>query len=225
MQILLAEDERRMAALLRAALEEEGYRTSVVWDGRAALDLASLRPFSLIILDVMLPQMDGFTVARELRKRGNQSPILMLTARDENSDAIAGLDAGADDYVTKPFSLDVLLARVRAVSRRGHIPQGVLMSAADLSLDTATRQATRAGHPIRLTPREYGLLSLLLRNKDKVVSRETILDEVWGHQADVDANTIEAFIRLLRAKLEQPPAAKLIFTIRGVGYSLREPAA
>lgn len=225
MQVLLAEDERRMAELLRAALEEEGYRTSVVWDGRAALELARIHCFSLIVLDVMLPLMDGFTVARELRKSGNRSPILMLTARDEDRDAIAGLDAGADDYVTKPFSLDVLLARVRAVSRRGHIPQGVQMRVADLSLDTATRDVTRAGHAIRLTPREYSLLTLLLRNKDKVVTRDTILDEVWGHQADVDSNTIEAFIRLLRAKLEQPPAAKLIFTVRGVGYSLREPAA
>ncbi len=213
-----------MAELLRNALEEEGYRATVALDGSAALQIATGGIFDVIVLDAMLPGVDGFTIARQLRIKGDQTPILMLTAKDSNSDVIAGLNAGADDYVTKPFSLDVLLARIRAVSRRGKIPQGVTLHAADVVLDPTTRDVLRAGRRIDLTPREFSLLSLLLRNKGRVVTRNIILDQVWGHQADVDGNTIEAFIRLLRTKLERPPSPKLIFTVRGIGYSLRENA-
>ena len=211
-----------MAELLSNAFQEEGYQTTISLDGNSALHIATTRTFQLIILDAMLPGTDGFSIARRLRKAGDQTPILMLTARDSNADVISGLNSGADDYVTKPFSLDVLLARVRAVSRRGKIPEGLILQAGDLILDSTTRAVARAGRPIQLTPREFSLLSLLLRNKGRVVTRNTILDEVWGHQVDVDGNTIEAFIRLLRTKLEQAPSPKLIFTIRGIGYSLRE---
>ena len=213
-----------MAELLRSALEEEGYRTSVALNGNTALEMAAANTFDLMILDAMLPGTDGFSIARRLRQSGDQTPILMLTARDSNSDVIAGLNAGADDYVTKPFSLEVLLARVRAVSRRGKIPQDSVLRAADLILNPATREVRRSGRRFDLTPREFSLLSLLLRNKGRVVTRNAILDEVWGYEADVDGNTIEAFIRLLRTKIEPAPLSKLIFTIRGVGYSLKEEA-
>ncbi len=224
MQILVVEDEPRMASLLRTAFEEEGYRTTVVLDGALALEMTRVGTFDVIVLDVMIPRLDGFSVARQLRQWGNQTPILMLTAKDGDRDAVRGLDCGADDYLTKPFSLEVLLAHVRAVSRRGPIAQSVQLRAADLILDTASRDVTRAGRPISLTPREYSLLVFLLRNRGRVVSREAILENVWGSDADVDGNTIEVFIRLLRNKLESASAPKLIHTVRGIGYSLRESA-
>ena len=221
MQILVVEDEQRMADLLKRGLTEEGHHVVVARDGATGLETARAAQFDVIVLDTMLPRMDGLTVARRLRDSRNQTPILMLTARDAAADIVRGLDSGADDYLTKPFSFDILLARLRAVSRRGAIPQPVCLELANLRLDPATRRVTRGKQTLSLTPREFSLLELLLRNSGRVVRRETILESVWGFDCDVNENTLEAFVRLLRLKVDaQEP--KLIHTVRGVGYAMRE---
>jgi len=222
-RILVVEDEQRMASLLEQGLKEEGHQVYVAGDGEQALATAQAAGFDVILLDVMLPRLDGLAVARRLREAGNQTPVLMLTARDRVSDVVKGLDVGADDYLTKPFSLDVLLARLRAVSRRGPIPQRVHLQFADLCLDPATRRVTRHGHAVSLTPKEHSLLELLLRNAERAVSRHTILESVWGFNSDVEENTLEAFVRLLRSKIDVPFEPKLIHTVRGIGYCLRLP--
>ena len=223
MRILVVEDDRRMAALLDQGLTEEGHHVVLAHDGQDGLTIAMSASFDAIVLDVMLPRLDGLQVARRLRKQSNQTPVLMLTARDGLSDIVKGLDLGADDYLTKPFAFENLLARLRAVSRRGPIPQPVSLVFADLRLDTATRQVVRNGQTVNLTPREFSLLELLLRNARRVVTRETILASVWGFDTEVGENTLEAFVRLLRNKIDSPFDLKLIHTIRGVGYCLRLP--
>src|SRR5580658_8889049 len=180
MRILVVEDEQRMAELLRRGLSEEGHGVVVAGDGASGLDIACTNSFDVIVLDVMLPRMDGITFARRLRSSRNQTPILMLTAKDAAPDIIQGLDCGADDYLTKPFSFEILLARLRAVSRRGAIARPVLLEVADVKLDPATRQVTRGSDILNLTPREYSLLELLMRNPGHVVQRETIFQSVWG---------------------------------------------
>ena len=222
MQILVVEDERRMAELLKRTLSEEGHQVVVARDGREGFDIAGCSPFDVIVLDVMLPGMDGLAVARKLRECRNQTPVLMLTARDAAADVIRGLDCGADDYLTKPFSIDILLARVRAVSRRGSIPRPVCLEIADVKLDPATHRVTRGGEVLSLTPREYRLLELLMRNPGRVVSRDTILESVWGFDTEVNENTLEVFVRLLRVKVDRHEP-KLIHTVRGFGYMMREP--
>jgi len=222
MQILVVEDEQRMAELLRRGLMEEGHHVVVAADGASGLAIARNAQFDVIVLDMMLPGMDGLTIARRLRDARVQTPILVLTAKDAPADVIGGLDAGADDYLTKPFSFEILLARLRAVSRRGAIPQPVRLSAADVTLDPATRRVTRGSEELSLTPREFSLLELLLRNCGRVVPRETILESVWGFDCDVNENTLEAFVRLLRRKVDAHEP-KLIHTVRGIGYALRVP--
>lgn len=220
MQILVIEDEQRMASLLKRGLTEEGHNVVVARDGVAGFEMAGAGQFDVIVLDMMLPRMDGITIATRLRSAHNQTPILALTAKDSAADIIRGLDAGADDYLTKPFSFEVLLARLRAVSRRGAIAQPVQLQAADLTLDPATRRVIRGSDELALTPREFSLLELLLRNAGRVVRRETILESVWGFDTDVSENTLEAFVRLLRLKVDAREP-KLIHTVRGVGYTLR----
>ena len=222
MQILIIEDEPKIASLLRQALTEDGYHVVVAHDGHEGLQLGRLPQFGLLVLDLMLPGMDGFQIAQTLRAEGNRTPILVLTARDSNDDIVHGLDTGADDYLTKPFSFDVLLARIRALSRRGPITSPVCHQLADLVINTATRQVTRGARKVLLTDREYRLLELLARRPRHVLSRSTIIDAIWGFDADVSANNLEAFVHLLRSKLEHPGESKLIRTIRGVGYTLRE---
>jgi DNA-binding response OmpR family regulator len=221
MQVLVVEDERRMAQLLRQGLEEEGHSVVVAGNGKDGLAMAESHPFDAIVLDVMLPEMDGFTVARKLRAARNQTPILMLTARDATHDVIEGLNIGADDYLVKPFSFDVLLARLRAVSRRGAIPQPVPLQVQDLTLNPANREVMRHGRRISLTRTEYSLLELLMRRSGRVVARESLIEAVWGFDSDVRSNTLDAFIRLLRDKVDSAPEAKLIHTVRGVGYCVR----
>ena len=221
MRILVVEDEKRMAALLKRGLTEEGHQAFVAHDGVDGYEMARAAEFDVIVLDVMLPGMDGMNVARKLRESRNQTPVLMLTARDTAANIVAGLDAGADDYLTKPFSFDIFLARLRAVSRRGAIPRPVWLEVADLKLDPSTRRVTRGGLPVSLTPREFSLLELLMRNHGRVVTRDTILESVWGFDTDVAGNTIEAFVRLLRLKVDGNET-KLIHTVRGVGYMMRE---
>jgi DNA-binding response OmpR family regulator len=221
MQILVVEDERRMAELLKRGLSEEGHQVVVARDGAEGFEMAGASAFDVIVLDVMLPRMDGIAITRRLRDSHNQTPVLMLTARDAASDVVLGLDCGADDYLTKPFSFDVFLARLRAVSRRGAIPRPVCLEVADVRLDPATRHVTRGKEKIGLTPREYGLLEILMRNSGRVVGRETILESVWGYGCEVNENTLEAFVRLLRLKVDSREP-KLIHTVRGVGYIMRE---
>jgi DNA-binding response OmpR family regulator len=222
-RVLVVEDEERMASLLEQGLSEEGYFVTLARDGSEGLALAGSCRFDVVVLDLGLPQVDGLTIARRLRETGNQTPLLMLTARDALSDIVSGLNTGADEYVTKPFSFDILLARLRAVSRRGPIPQGMRLQLADLTLDTETRRVTRSGQSINLTAREYSLLELFLRNAGRPIMRQTILESVWGFDADVEENTLEAFVRLLRNKIDYGFQPKLIHTVRGVGYCLRLP--
>jgi DNA-binding response OmpR family regulator len=223
MQILVIEDERRMADLLKQGLEEEGH--SVVLSGRGpdALSMARHHAFDTILLDVMLPGMSGLDVARRLREANVQIPILMLTARDTEADVIKGLDCGADDYVTKPFSFEVLLARIRALSRRAPISAPLILRVGDLTLDTSSREASRAGRRITLTRTEYGLLELLMRRVGVVMEREHIMDALWGFEDTVESNTLDVFVRLLRSKIDLPSEARLIHTVRGVGYCVKEP--
>ncbi len=209
--------------MLEQGLSEEGHSVYRARDGEEGLAIALSCSFDVLLLDVMLPRIDGVALARRLRHASNQTPVLMLTARDSMTDVVKGLDAGADDYLTKPFAFEVLLARLRAVSRRGPIPQAVVLRCADLALDTASRRVTRAGRVMNLTPREYSILELLLRNIGRPVSRTVLLETVWGFDSEVEENTLEAFVRLLRNKVDAPFEPKLIHTVRGMGYCLRSP--
>ena len=222
MQVLVIEDELRMAELLQRGLTEEGHHVVLAANGMEGLETARAFPFDVIILDIMLPGLNGLSVARRLRESHNQTPVLMLTARDSTTDIVRGLDSGSDDYLTKPFSFEVLLARLRSITRRGPIERPPCLQVADLKLDPATREVTRNGTPINLTPREYALLELLLRNTGRVVPRESILTAVWGFNTEVHENTLEAFVRLLRMKIGAQQQQKLIHTVRGVGYCLKE---
>jgi DNA-binding response OmpR family regulator len=221
MHVLVIEDDRRMAALLAQALREDGSQVTLCHDGNEGLNTALRTEFDVIVLDLMLPGLDGFQVAERLRKRGRQTPVLMLTARDAPSDMIKGLDIGADDYVTKPFALDVLLARVRAAARRGPASQPVILRAAALSLNTSSREVRLEDQSINLTRTEFAILELLLRRRDHVVTREILLAEIWGHNCDIESNTLDAFMKLLRSKLETASKGRFIDTVRGVGYILR----
>lgn len=221
MHVLVVEDEPRMADLLAQGLSEEGYCPTLARDGIEGLALASASPFDVIVLDLMLPRIDGFEVARRLRADRIRTPILMLTARDSSIDVIRGLDSGADDYLTKPFSFDVFLARVRAVSRRGPVAEPVCYQVGNLSLNTATREVRRGKRLVELTAREHSLLELLARKSPRVVTRDAILAAIWGFDGDVSENNLEAFISRLRSKLRDGAPARLIHTIRGVGYCLR----
>jgi len=221
MRVLIVEDERAMAELLKKGLEEENHRAALAFDGVQALDLAKTYEFDAIVLDLMLPRVDGFEVARRLRHGGNQTPILILTARDAVPDIVKGLDLGADDYLTKPFSFEVFLARLRTVARRGSAPRPTCLRVADLTLDPASRQALRGRREIRLSPTEYRLLDLLMRRAGRVVTRTAIAEAVWGLENDVEENTLDAFVRLLRGKVDKGFSPKLIQTVRGIGYCLR----
>jgi len=222
MQVLVVEDELRMANLLAQGLAEEGHQVTVAHDGAEGLSLAGSHPFDLIVLDLILPRVGGIEVARRLRAERNQTPILVLTARDSNRDVVEGLDGGADDYLTKPFSFDVFLARVRAVSRRGGVRRPVCYQIGELSLNTSTREVRLGERLIELTAREYSLLELLTKRSPRVLSRDTILEAVWGFGSDVSENSLEVFIYRLRSKLDDGGDTCLIHTIRGFGYCVRE---
>ena len=221
MRILVIEDERKIAALLVEFLTEEGCHVLVAHNGREGLELARTPGLDVVVLDLMLPGIEGLAITKTLRAEGNRVPILMLTARDADDDIVRGLNAGADDYLTKPFSFDVLLARIRAVSRRGPISSLVTLRAGDLIIDTSNREVKRNARTVSLTAREYDLLELLARNSPRVLTRDAIIQAVWGFEGDISENNLEAFVHRLRAKLELPGEAKLIHTMRGVGYVLR----
>jgi DNA-binding response OmpR family regulator len=225
MRVLIIEDDPSMSGLLEKGLREENHVVSSALDGRTGLDLAESYQFDVIVLDWMLPGMDGLELARRLRKGGNATPILMLTARDAVPDIVKGLDAGADDYLAKPFSFAEFLARLRSLSRRpAPMPRTARLEIADLILDPAKRQVFRRRHEIRLTPTEYRLLEFLMRRAGGIASRRAIVEAVWGLEADVEENTLDAFVRLLRAKVDQGHKRRLIHTVRGVGYCVRQEA-
>ena len=221
MRLLVVEDELEMAELLRKGLEEENHRVVLATDGREALELARTYDFDAIVLDVMLPVMDGYAITRWLRKSERQTPILMLTARDAVRDIAKGLDGGADDYLTKPFSFVELLARLRSITRRVTQESGSVLGIADLRLDPVARQVFRGAKPIRLTATEFRVLEFLIRRSGRVVSRAAIAEAVWGFDEDIEPNTVEAFISLLRSKIDRNFRPKLLHTIRGFGYSIR----
>lgn len=225
MHILLVEDQRRLAAAVRRVLEEENHVVDAVEDGADAFAQAVAEEYDLIVLDVMLPGLDGYEVARRLRKRGDTTPILMLTARDSVQDRVTGLDAGADDYLVKPFALAELLARVRALTRRAQmaVSEPGRLQVADLELDMRTREAIRQGRRIELTAREFALLETLMRHPGQVLTRSQLLDRVWSYDLLTESNVVDIYIHYLRNKIDRDFEPKLIRTVRGTGYALRNP--
>ena len=222
-RILVVEDEARIASLISRTLRLEGYQVEVAPNGETALEKAISNPADLVVLDVMLPDIDGLEVCRQLRMAGCDEPILMLTAKDAISDRVAGLDAGADDYLVKPFAFDELLARVRALLRRAAPPDAnAPLQFADLELDPTTRQARRGEREIELTAKEYDVLELFMHHPRQVLTRDIIYDRIWGYDFGGESNIIEVYVRYLRAKLEAGGEPRLIYTLRGVGYVLRE---
>ena len=221
MKLLIVEDEKRMAELLRKGLQEEGHTVTCASDGMEGLELARNYEFDAIVLDVMMPRLDGYELAKKLRAEKIPTPVLMLTAKDTVQDIIQGLDLGADDYMTKPFSFSELVARLRAIKRRARIPQPVKLKVGDLTLDTATHEVSRGGSPVLLTRTEYSLLEQLMDRAGRVISREFLIESVWGFDREIEDNTLDAFVRLLRNKVDGEDRPKLIHTVRGVGYVIR----
>lgn len=222
MRILIVEDEPKTSAYLAKGLGEQGFVVDVARRGDDGLHLARTLEFDLVILDVMLPGLDGWSIVKAIRHAGLQIPVLFLTARDAVCDRVKGLELGADDYLVKPFAFSELLARVRSILRRGPARQAEIMRVADLEIDTARSRAARAGERLELTPKEFGLLSLLARRTGEVLSRTLIAEQVWDMNFDSDTNVIDVHIRRLRAKVDDPFESKLIHTVRGRGYVLEE---
>lgn len=222
MRILLAEDERKVAEHIRAGLVAEGYAVDVAADGDEALWLADSNTYDALLLDINMPHKDGITVVRLLRRKGVTAPVMFLTARDDIEDKVRGLDAGGDDYLTKPFSILELLARLRAVLRRQRPQATNLIRVADLELDLVSHEAKRAGKQIDLTPREFALLDFLINASPKPVTKTAIIEHVWDQHFDSETNVVNVYIKLLRRKIDQPGLVPLIHTVRGVGFALRE---
>lgn len=221
MRVLIVEDEQEMAELLEEGLTGEGHSIALAHTGLGGLQLAQMCSFDAIVLDLMLPGIDGFEVARRLRQNQNRTPILILTARDALADIVKGLDTGADDYITKPFSFTEFSARLRAVSRRGPIARGPRLQFADLVLDTTTYGVFRGEREIVLTRKEYSLLELLMRNAGRILTHNAIIEAVWGTDQSVEDNTLQALVKLLRNKIDRDNDVKLIETVRGFGYRMR----
>ncbi|MGI5929972.1 response regulator transcription factor [Pseudoflavonifractor sp.] len=221
-KILLVEDEEKLARVVELELRYEGYEVEKAFDGREGLEKALSGGFDLILLDIMLPSMSGMEVLRRLR-RESQVPVIMVTARDTVVDKVSGLDSGADDYITKPFEIEELLARIRAALRKRPARQeSAVLTAGPLTMDPERHEVTVKGTPVELTRREFDLLRYLLENKEKVISRESLLDNVWGFDFVGETNAVDVYIRFLRAKIDEAFGIKLIHTVRGVGYVIRE---
>lgn len=222
MRLLLIEDEHKIANALKKALQRESYAVDVSYDGDDGYAMATTEPYDVMIIDRMIPgEYDGLAIVRELRASGNHTPILLLTALGSVADKTTGLDTGADDYLVKPFALEELLARVRALVRRPKAADPTILSAGDLNLNTATFEVTRGDETITLTHKEYALLEYLLRNQGRPLSKETIISHVWDYDADILPNTVEVFIKYLRKKIDKKPYTPLIHTVRGFGYKLQ----
>ncbi|PYM96362.1 MAG: DNA-binding response regulator [Candidatus Rokuibacteriota bacterium] len=222
MRVLVVEDERKVASFIRQGLEEEGYAVEVAYDGASALDLLVDGPScDLVVLDLMLPRLDGFSLLKAARSRAVPTPVLVVTARDGVADKVRGLDLGADDYLTKPFSFDEFLARVRALLRRSGERREPVLRMADLTLDPATREVSRAGRRITLTAREYALLEYFLRSRGRVLTRPVLAEHVWGLDFDPESNIIDVYVGYLRRKIDTAGERRLLQTVRGAGYALR----
>ena len=222
MRLLVVEDEPKTAAYLKKGLGENGFVIDLAQDGDQALDYTAAAKYDLIVLDIMLPRRDGWSVLEALRARGNETPVICLTARDAVNDRVKGLQGGADDYLTKPFAFSELLARVRTVLKRSPQRAPDLIRIADLELDLARQRAARAGRRLDLTQKEFALISLLARNAGSVLSRTAIAEQVWDMNFDCDTNVVDVHVRRLRSKVDDPFQRKLIRTVRGVGYALAE---
>jgi heavy metal response regulator len=222
MRILIVEDEKKVARFIQQGLEEEHYSVDVAHDGERGALLAETQGYDLLILDVMLPKLSGIEITRRLRASRVATPILMLTAKTATEDKVAGLDSGADDYLTKPFAFAELLARVRSLLRRGSKEKSTVLSIADLELDTVSHKAKRGGKAFDLTAKEYALLEYFLRNKNRVLSRTIISEHIWDYNFDTGTNLIDVYVNHLRNKVDSGFEKKLIHTVRGVGYVLRE---
>lgn len=222
MRILIVEDEKALANNLKKGFSEEGYSADVAYDGEEGGFMAETEPYDLIILDIMLPKVDGLTTLKNIRKLGITAPVLMLTAKDAVSDKIKGLDIGADDYITKPFDFDELLARVRALLRRKGEVKSAILEIGDLEIDTAGHQVRRGGKDIKLSAKEYSLLEYLAYNKGKVITRTDISEHIYDYDFDLDSNIIDVYINYLRNKIDKDFENKLIHTVRGAGYILKE---
>jgi len=225
MRLLLAEDERKVAEHTRAGLVAEGYAVDVAGDGDEALWLAESSTYDALLLDINMPHKDGITVVRLLRRKGIVAPVIFLTARDDVEDKVRALDAGADDYLTKPFSIAELLARLRALLRRQRPQSNNIVRVADLELDLVSHEARRAGEQIELTRREFALLEFLINASPKPVSKTAIIEHVWDQHFDSETNVVNVYIKLLRRKIDLPGRLPLIHTVRGVGFALREEPA
>ncbi len=225
MRLLVVEDEPAIADFVVRGLAEQGYAVDLASDGAAALDLAEVGSFDVIVLDIVLPKVDGLAVCRRLRERGNKTPVLMLTARDTVDDRVRGLDTGADDYLVKPFAFAELVARVRALSRREPRATDPVVRVGDLELDTTTRRAKRGYRSIDLTTKEYALLEYLMRNPNRVLTRTMITERVWNYETLNVANVIDVYIGHLRRKVDEGHGVKLIQTVRGAGYKIAVPEA
>jgi two-component system OmpR family response regulator len=221
MRILVVEDEHRIAQAIKEGLEQESYAVDVCFDGEDGYNTASNDEYDIILLDVMMPGMDGYAVCRKLRAEGNHTPILMLTAKDQTRDVVQGLDTGADDYLAKPFAFEVLLARIRALLRRPSDTVGETLEAGDLTLNPTNHEVSREGKSISLSNKEYAILEYLLRNRGRVLSKNNIMTHVWDFDADILPNNVEVFITYLRAKIDKPfKGPNLIQTVRGFGYKI-----
>jgi DNA-binding response OmpR family regulator len=223
MRVLIVEDEKKTASFIRKALQGEGFAVDVCHNGEDALAAAAGTPFDGIVLDIMLPGRDGLSVLRQLREHHNGTPVLLLSARGEVNERVDGLNAGADDYLAKPFALAELVARVRALGRRGNEPKNPVLRVADLALDTVTRQAQRAGVTIELTAREYRLLEYLMRASGRICERAAILEKVWDYHFDPGTNLVDVYVRRLREKIDDDFEPKLLHSVRSIGYVLKEP--
>jgi two-component system, OmpR family, response regulator len=219
-RVLVVEDAARMAALLRQGLQEEGYAVDTAANGEDAVWMATENPYDVILLDVMLPDIDGFEVCRRIRESDGTASVLMLTARDAVDDRVRGLDAGADDYLTKPFALPELLARVRALIRRAPVERLPVLTVGDLTLDPATKEVKRGSTSVTLTPKEFALLEYFMRYPGEVLSRTRLIQHVWDFAYEGDSNVVEVYVRYLREKIDRPFDRDTIETVRGVGYRL-----
>lgn len=222
MRILIIEDNRRLSSSLKANLDDDGYAVDTAYDGIEGQNLAELTPYDVIILDIMLPRRDGIEVCRELRRQKNPAKIIMLTARDAIDDRVKGLDSGADDYLVKPFAIEELRARLRALLRRDSSDRSGQLEIGDLVLDPAAHTVMRAGVPIELTTKEFALLEYMMRNPNRLVTREMVQNHVWSYDYDGVSNVVDVYIRRLRRKMDDPFEPKLIETVRGSGYRLRK---
>jgi heavy metal response regulator len=222
MRILVVEDEKKVASFIKKGLEEDYYSVDIASDGKEGSKLAYSDEYDLIILDIMLPFKDGITILKEIRQEKITTPVLMLTAKDDVADKVAGLDSGADDYLPKPFAFDELLARIRALLRRNNTEKNIILKITDLELDTQSHKAFRSGKEIFLTQKEYSILEYLMRNKNRVISRIKLSEHVYDYHFDSDTNVIDVYINKLRNKIDKGFETQVLITVRGVGYMIKE---